>query len=81
MIAKSVGLSEIMDMAQRVDNRDNRINRAKDKERPRNRGVIIPSPARVEQRTVPWHLNKGLEGQEKRGNPLENTTIGFRKLS
>ncbi|CAA2968087.1 Hypothetical predicted protein [Olea europaea subsp. europaea] len=28
------------------------INRVKDKERPRHKGVIIPSPARVEQRTV-----------------------------
>ncbi|XP_022881659.1 uncharacterized protein LOC111398794 [Olea europaea var. sylvestris] len=81
LMAKPVGLSQIMDMAQRVEDRNNRINKAKDKERPRNKGVIIPNTARVEQRTVPWHLNKGLEGQEKRGNPLANTTMGFRKLS
>lgn len=48
LLANPIGLSQIMDMAQRVENRNNRINKLKEKERPRLRNVLAPSLPGIE---------------------------------
>lgn len=49
LMANPVGLSQIMDMAQRVEDRNIRISKIKEKERPQLRNVIAPSVSRFEQ--------------------------------
>lgn len=81
LMANPVGLSQIMDLVQRVEDRNNRINKGREKERPRFRNVMNPNTVRGEQRTLPWNVTRGVNSPDKVGTNLPNTTFGFKKLT
>lgn len=49
LMANPVGLSQIMDMAQRVEDWNIRISKIKEKEQPQLRNVIAPTVSQFEQ--------------------------------
>ncbi|XP_022844824.1 uncharacterized protein LOC111367934 [Olea europaea var. sylvestris] len=81
LMANSTGLSQIMDMAQRVEDRNNRVSKVKERKRPRVRSIPAPMPVKFEQRTFSWNLLKGTTLPEKMGNNLSNAIAGFKWLS
>lgn len=65
LMANPKELSQIMDVVQRVEDRNLRVSRAWEKERLRYKSSSYAPPARTENRTIPWNPPRGNVPVEK----------------